>query len=71
MYSKNTITDDFLRDEVRELLEDKQSHYTEKEIAEYLEIRQSSMYNWYAGQYNFSKKTKEKLIDIIQNLKGG
>lgn len=70
MYRNNSITDDYLRQEVKALLEDRQANYTEKEIAEYLEIRQSSMYNWFAGQYNFSRKTKERLLDIIDNLKG-
>lgn len=69
MYNFFDITDDELRQAVKELLENKQARYTEKEIAEYLEIRQSSMYNWIAGQYNFSRKTKERLKDIIDNLK--
>ena len=68
MYNFLQTTDDYLRNEVKDLLEQDKT-ITEKEIAEYLEIRQSSMYNWFAGQYNFSAKTKKRLLEIIQDLR--
>lgn len=68
MYSFFEITDDLLRAELKDLLEQDKT-LTEKEIAEYLEIRQSSMYNWFAGQYNLSRKKKERLYEIIEDLR--
>ena len=68
MYRIFEITDDLLRAELKDLLEQDKT-LTEKEIAEYLEIRQSSMYNWFAGQYNLSRKKKERLYEIIEDLR--
>lgn len=39
-----------------------------KEIAEYLEIRQDSLYSWLRGYYNFSEERLERLQDVITCL---
>lgn len=38
---------------------------TYTEIAEYLEIKRSSFYNWLSGQYELSKSKENRLIEII------
>ena len=43
--------------------------YLDKEIAEYLEIRQDSFYSWLKGYYSFSIDRKEKLKGIIDTLR--
>ena len=40
-----------------------------KEIAELLEIRQDSLYNWLCGYYDLGKEKQERLEDILTNLK--
>ena len=59
--------DEFLRNECKYLKCFQGITY--KEIAEYLEIRQDSFYNWLKGNYNFSDKRIEKLKCIIDTLR--
>lgn len=59
--------DEILRKQVRHFLADHED-ITKKELAEYLEIRPDSFYNWLDRQYNFSSKTKERLQDILDTL---
>lgn len=40
-----------------------------KEIAEFLEIRQDSFYNWLKGYYEFSEERQRRLLDVIACLK--
>lgn len=40
-----------------------------KEIAELLEIRQDSFYNWLKGYYEFGEERKHRLIEVICCLK--
>ena len=40
-----------------------------KEVAEFLEIRQDSFYNWLKGYYEFSEERQSRLLDIIACLK--
>ena len=40
-----------------------------KEIAELLEIRTDSFYNWLCGYYDLGNKKQERLLDIIDTLK--
>ena len=40
-----------------------------KEIADYLEIRQDSFYNWLKGYYEFSEERQRRLLDVIACLK--
>ena len=42
---------------------------TYKELAEYLEIKQSSFYSWLSGQYELSYYKKRRLQEIIDTLK--
>ena len=58
---------DYLRKEVK-LLKALQS-ITYKEIAELLEIRQDSFYNWLKGYYEFGEERQSRLIEIICCLK--
>lgn len=39
-----------------------------KEIAEYLEVNQNSIYSWLAGNFNFSEKRLRRLEEIISDL---
>lgn len=39
-----------------------------KEIAEYLEVKRNSFYNWLKGDYNFSPERLERLQEIVANL---
>lgn len=39
------------------------------EIAEYLEVKPSSLYCWLKGYYELSKQKEEQLEEIINNLK--
>ena len=39
-----------------------------KEIAEYLEISKSAMYNWLRNQYDLSEKREIRLKEILSNL---
>ena len=39
-----------------------------KELADYLEISQSSMYNWLHCQFDLSEERAERLEEIISNL---
>ena len=40
-----------------------------KEIAEFLEIRQDSLYNWLCGYYELGKRKQKRLNEIIETLK--
>ncbi len=40
-----------------------------KEIAEYLEIRQDSFYNWLKGYYDLGEERQRRLFDVIACLK--
>lgn len=40
-----------------------------KEVAEFLEIRQDSFYNWLKGYYEFSEERQHRLLDVIACLK--
>lgn len=40
-----------------------------KEIAELLEIRQDSFYNWLKGYYEFGEERQHRLIEVICCLK--
>lgn len=40
-----------------------------KEIADYLEIRQDSFYNWLKGYYDLGKERQNRLFDVIACLK--
>lgn len=40
-----------------------------KELAEFLEIRQDSFYNWLKGYYNLSAEKQKRLQEIIALLK--
>jgi DNA-directed RNA polymerase specialized sigma24 family protein len=40
-----------------------------KEIAEYLEIKQDSLYSWLRGYYNLSEEKIERLQDVIACIK--
>lgn len=57
----------FLRSEVIDL---RKYNITYKEIAEYLEISQSSFCSWLKGYYDFGKEKQARLYEIITNLKG-
>ena len=39
------------------------------DIAEYLEMRQDSLYNWLCGYYDLGKEKQSRLYDIIGTLK--
>ena len=56
-----------LRKEVKLLKALQGISYTE--LAEYLEINRSSLYNWLKGQYDFSIQTVNRLQQIITNIK--
>ena len=58
---------DTLRKEVK-LLKALQS-ITYTEIAEYMEIKQNSFYNWLNGQFELSQRNLERLQDIINTLR--
>ena len=38
------------------------------EIAEYLEIGASSLYNWLCGSYDFGEEKQRRLSDIIATI---
>ena len=40
-----------------------------KEIAELLEIRQDSFYNWLKGYYEFGEERQHRLLEVIYCLK--
>ena len=40
-----------------------------KDVAEFLEIRQDSFYNWLKGYYEFSEERQRRLLDVIACLK--
>ena len=39
------------------------------EIAEHLEIKKNSFYNWLKGQYTFSQERQNRLKEVITCLK--
>ena len=41
------------------------------EIAEYLEVKRNSFYNWLKGYYDFSEERQARLKDVIACLKEG
>ena len=59
--------DDFLRNECKYLKCYQGISY--KEIAEYLEISESGMYNWLKGYYELGYTKQKKLEEIINCLK--
>lgn len=58
---------DYLRNEVK-LLKALQG-ITYKEIAEYIEVKENSLYCWLKGYYDFGEDRVEKLKYIITCLK--
>lgn len=40
-----------------------------REIAEYLEISESGMYNWLKGYYELGYMKQQRLAEVISNLK--
>ena len=58
---------DYLRNEVKLLKALQGISY--KEVAEFLEIRQDSFYNWLKGYYEFSEERQRRLLDVIACLK--
>ena len=61
------MTNEQLRKECKMLKALQGISYTE--LAEYLEIKQQSMYNFLKGEYDLSIEKQQKLCDIITNLK--
>ena len=61
------MTNEQLRKECKMLKALQGISYTE--LAEYLEIKQQSMYNFLKGEYDLSIEKQQKLFDIITNLK--
>ena len=57
---------DELRKSVKELKAFQNVSY--KDIAEYLEIKQSSFYSWLNGQYELSFYKQRQLYDIVDTL---
>ena len=57
---------DYLRNAVIDLRKQRIKY---KEIAEYLEISQSSFWSWLHGYYDFGVEKQQLLYDIISNLK--
>ena len=47
----------------------KKSDMSQQTLADYLEIKTSSFYNWLKGQYDFSTERQNRLAEIIGNLK--
>ena len=62
------MNDDTLRKKVRLLKAQEQITY--KEIADAIGIKQRSMYNWIAGQYDFSS-SKKRLLSNYLSIKLG
>ena len=60
------MNDKTLRTEVKKLKVYQDIKY--KEIAELLEIKESSFYSWLQGRYNFSAERKRHLQAIINDL---
>lgn len=58
---------DFLRKQVKELKAYQDIRYIE--LAEYLEIKPNSFYNWLRGQYDLSFDRQQRLKQIIEDLK--
>lgn len=56
-----------LRKEVRALKAFQSVRY--KELAELLEIRIDSFYNWLSGYYNLGEQKQRRLKEIIDTLK--
>ena len=61
------LSDDILRQKVKELKLFQNVPY--KEIAELLDIKTNSLYNWLKCQYSFSETRKKQLEDIINIIK--
>lgn len=57
------MNDEILRQKVRLLKAQEQITY--KEIADTIGIKQRSMYNWIAGQYDFSSSKKRLLYNYL------
>ena len=58
---------EFLRKEVKLLKALQGVSY--KEVADFLEIRQDSLYNWLCGYYDLGKEKQSRLYEIIETLK--
>ena len=43
--------------------------FSYKEVAEFLEIRQDSFYNWLKGFYELGDEKQRRLLDVIACLK--
>lgn len=61
------MKDDILRKEVKMLKALQEISY--KEIAYYLEIKQSSFYSWLSGQYDFGYEKQRRLQEVLDTLK--
>ena len=62
------MDDDILRKEVKALKAFYGINY--KEIAERIDIKQRSIYNWLNGEFDLSANRKRRLYRVIQQLKG-
>ena len=40
-----------------------------KEVADFLEIRQDSLFNWLCGYYDLGKEKQSRLYEFIETLK--
>lgn len=58
---------EYLRKEVKLLKALQNIQY--KELAEYLEIKQDSFYNWLKGYYNFGEPRQKQLQEVISAIK--
>lgn len=61
------MTDNELRKQVKLLKAFDNISY--KELSEYLDIKQDSLYSWLRGNYNFSYQRQARLKQIIETLK--
>ena len=61
------LSDETLRENVKKLKVYQDIPY--KELAELLQIKTNSFYNWLKGQYSFSDARKLQLEDLVNTLK--
>ena len=62
------MDDEMLRKEVKALKAFQGITY--KQIADKLEIKQRSMYNWLRGEFDLGANKKRKLYQILKQMKG-
>lgn len=62
------MDDEMLRKEVKALKAFQGITY--KQIADKLEIKQRSMYNWLRGEFDLGANKKRKLYYILKQMKG-